>query len=35
MPAFIQNVILDSLVGILHKIKQFFMLLQADFETVE
>jgi len=35
MLTFIQNEIIDSLVGILQKIKQLFMVLRADFEAVE
>ena len=35
MLAFIRNVIIHFFVGILQRITQLFMLLLADFETVE
>lgn len=35
MPTLIQNVIIDSLLGILEKVKQLFVRLWADFEAVE
>jgi hypothetical protein len=35
MPVFIRNVIINSFVGILQWIQQFFTLLLADFEIVE
>jgi hypothetical protein len=35
MSTFIQNAIIESLVSILQKIKQLFMLFWADLEIVE
>ena len=35
MLAFIRNVIVNFFVGILRRVTQLFMLLLADFETVE
>ena len=35
MPSFIQAAIINFFVGILQQIKRYFMLLLADFETVE